>query len=166
MKISDVPINLNDPGFRGAGPLLMKLSHKYMRMMRLSLDDAFQEIALHFFRNIHRYDESRGKISTFVWCVARSAAIRYREKHDNKIPYKSNVSFDVGYSEDPELQSVLESLVPYVDVCKSGEKSNKYLPDKSMRSIAKRYHFEFSDIRNSNIREKSKKSVLLYTQNV
>jgi DNA-directed RNA polymerase specialized sigma24 family protein len=164
MKIAELPINLNDPGFRGAGPLLMKLSHKYMRMMRLNLDDAFQEIALHFFKNIHRYDESRGKISTFAWCVARSAAMHYRRGHD-RLPSKSNVSFDIGYSEDPELQSVLESLVPYVNIRKDGEESQQYLSEKSMRSIAKRYHVEFSEIRNSNIPGKSKKSVLLYTSN-
>jgi DNA-directed RNA polymerase specialized sigma24 family protein len=164
MKTSDVLVDLNDPGFCGAGPLLMKLSHKYMRMMRLNLDDAFQEIALHFFKNIHRYDESRGKISTFVWCVARSAAVHYRERHD-RLPSKSNVSFDIGYTEDPELQATLESLVPYADVSRDGKQSSQYLSDASMRRIANRYRDKFSDIRNGNVREKPKKSVLVYTKN-
>lgn len=165
MKNDLISVDLADPCFRGAGPLLMKLSHKYMRMMRLSIEDAFQEIALSFFKNLHRYDESRGKMSTFVWCVARSTAIHYRERHD-RLPSKSNISFDIGYSEDPELQSVLESLVPYADVGRNGKQSSQYLSDASMRRIAARYHDKFSDIRNSNVREKTRKSVMLYSKSV
>lgn len=165
MKNDLICIDLADPCFQGAGPLLMKLSHKYMQIMRLSIEDAFQEIALSFFKNIHRYDESRGKISTFAWCVARSAATHYRKKND-RLPSKNNLSFDIGYSEDLELQSTLESLVAYASVGRNGKQSSNYLSDASMRRIAARYRDEFSDIRNSNIGTKTRKSVMVYTKSV
>jgi DNA-directed RNA polymerase specialized sigma24 family protein len=113
--------------------LIRKLAWSFHKSTGLDLDDLIQEATVAYFDRLKYYDESKGKLSTFMWIHIRNQLSTYvkREKEfqhplvadvtelkGNLIPNVSQAPYWEGLTNDAQIVAriVLDSSRPY---CKS-----------------------------------------------